>query len=71
MFGAELQTFPILIVARTLGGLFSAPLFTLVTASIADIFFVHQRGAAISAWNLSLTAGAQVGLVLPKSSLRV
>ena len=56
-------TFPILAVVRTAGGLFAAPLFTLVTATIADIFFVHQRGRSIAVWNLMLNAGAQVGLV--------
>lgn len=55
------QTFPILAVARTVGGLVSAPLFTLLTATISDIFFVHQRGMSIAVWNLMLNSGAQVG----------
>lgn len=59
-------TFPMMVVARTAGGLFSAPLFTLITATIADIFFVHQRGRSIAVWNLMLNSGAQVGLVFVK-----
>jgi len=54
-------TFPMLAIARTAGGMFSAPLFTLLTATISDIFFVHQRGKSIAVWNLMLNSGAQVG----------
>jgi MFS family permease len=54
-------TFPMLAIARTAGGLFSAPLFTLLTATISDIFFVHQRGKSIAIWNLMLNSGAQIG----------
>ncbi|KAL5115220.1 hypothetical protein ACEQ8H_006894 [Pleosporales sp. CAS-2024a] len=57
-------TFAVLTFARTSGGLFSAPLLTLVTATISDIFFVHQRGSSIAVWNLPLNSGAQVGQVL-------
>jgi MFS family permease len=57
-------TFPMLVTARTIGGLLSAPLFTLLTATISDIFFVHQRGKSIAVWNLMLNSGAQVGWVL-------
>lgn len=58
------QTFPILAIARTAGGLVSAPLFTLLTATISDIFFVHQRGKSIAIWNLMLNSGAQIGQVI-------
>ncbi|KAH8640793.1 hypothetical protein IG631_03734 [Alternaria alternata] len=61
-FAAYLSsTFPMLAIARTAGGLFSAPLFTLLTATISDVFFVHQRGRSIAVWNLMLNSGAQVG----------
>ncbi|KAH3906041.1 hypothetical protein HBI56_195800 [Parastagonospora nodorum] len=56
-------TFPMLAIARTAGGMFSAPLFTLLTATISDIFFVHQRGKSIAVWNLMLNSGAQVGQI--------
>lgn len=55
------QTFPMLVVARTANGLFSAPLFTLLTATISDVFFVHQRGISIAVWNLMLNSGGQLG----------
>lgn len=58
------KTFPMLAAARTASGVFSAPLFTLATATISDIFFVHQRGKAIAIWNLALNGGAQIGQVL-------
>lgn len=53
--------FRMLAISRTVGGLLSAPLFTLLTATISDIFFVHQRGRSIAVWNLMLNSGAQVG----------
>jgi MFS family permease len=55
------QNFAMLVIARTATGLLSAPLFTLLTATISDIFFVHQRGKSIGVWNLFLNSGAQVG----------
>ncbi|RMZ72531.1 mfs transporter [Pyrenophora seminiperda CCB06] len=64
-YAAELSTtFPMLAIARTVGGLFSAPLFTLLTATIADLFFQHQRGRSIAVWNVLLNSGAQVGSVI-------
>ncbi|EMD69976.1 hypothetical protein GGP41_000134 [Bipolaris sorokiniana] len=56
--------FRMLVIARTAGGLFSAPLFTLLTASISDIFFVNQRGRSIAVWNLMLNSGAQLGQII-------
>ncbi|SPO02603.1 related to transporter protein HOL1 [Cephalotrichum gorgonifer] len=64
LLGYLAYNFPLLVAARTIAGVFSAPLFTLVTASIADIFFVHQRGMAISVWNLLLNAGGQLGQII-------
>ncbi|KAL6164886.1 hypothetical protein ACJQWK_08149 [Exserohilum turcicum] len=58
------QTFTMLAIARTAGGLFSAPLFTLLTATISDIFFINQRGRSIAVWNLLLNSGAQVGQII-------
>jgi MFS family permease len=55
------QNFAMLAIARTANGLFSAPLFTLVTATVSDVFFVHQRGKSISVWNVMLNSGAQIG----------
>jgi len=57
-------TFPMVAFSRTLAGLVSAPVFTLVTATISDIFFVHERGLSIAVWNVLLNAGAQVGSVI-------
>ncbi|CAA9965120.1 MFS-1 multi-domain protein [Pyrenophora teres f. maculata] len=63
-FAAQISTtFPMLAIARTAGGFLSAPLFTLLTATIADLFFQHQRGRSIAVWNVLLNSGAQVGSV--------
>jgi len=42
-------------------GVASAPLLSLITASVADIFFVHERGMWIAIWTLFLNAGGQLG----------
>ncbi|RYP07505.1 hypothetical protein DL765_009138 [Monosporascus sp. GIB2] len=64
LLGYLAHNFPLLVATRTVAGVVSAPLFTLVTASIADVFFVHQRGMAIAVWNLSLNAGGQLGQIV-------
>ncbi|KAM5353673.1 hypothetical protein ACJ41O_000323 [Fusarium nematophilum] len=58
------QTFPILVAMRTITGFASAPLLSLVTATISDIFFVHQRGVVIAVWTVLLNCGAQLGQVI-------
>ncbi|KAK1979849.1 major facilitator superfamily transporter [Colletotrichum cereale] len=64
-FGGFLaNTYAVLVLTRTVAGLFSAAMFTLVTATIADVFYVHQRGSAIAFWNIGLTVGGQVGQIL-------
>ncbi|KAK2038832.1 major facilitator superfamily transporter [Colletotrichum somersetense] len=64
-FGGFLATtYPVLVLTRTVAGLFSAAMFTLVTATIADVFYVHQRGSAIAFWNIGLTVGGQVGQIV-------
>ncbi|KAK1566432.1 major facilitator superfamily transporter [Colletotrichum navitas] len=64
-FGGFLaNTYPVLVLTRTVAGLFSSAMFTLVTATIADIFYVHQRGSAIAFWNIGLTVGGQLGQIV-------
>ncbi|KAK2012828.1 major facilitator superfamily transporter [Colletotrichum eremochloae] len=57
-------TYSILVLSRILAALFSAAMFTLITATIADIFYVHQRGSAIAFWNIGLTVGGQAGQII-------
>lgn len=57
------QNFGLLVAMRTITGLASAPGFSLLTATIADIFFVHERGFYIAIWNICLGSGGQIGCV--------
>ncbi|EFQ32021.1 major facilitator superfamily transporter [Colletotrichum graminicola] len=57
-------TYSVLVVSRAIAGIFSAATFTLVTATIADIFYVHQRGSAVASWNVGLTVGGQLGQII-------
>ncbi|KAL8387004.1 hypothetical protein RB595_010230 [Gaeumannomyces hyphopodioides] len=51
-------------VARTLAGFAGAPLFQLMTASLADIFFAHERGTLIALSTLALNAGGQIAQIV-------
>ena len=56
--------YPPFIVARLFGGLFGGVAPTLGADTIVDIFFLHQRGKAFTALNLSFLAGVVVGPTL-------
>ncbi|EGN99475.1 hypothetical protein SERLA73DRAFT_168884 [Serpula lacrymans var. lacrymans S7.3] len=43
--------------SRVIGGIGMAPIECLVEASIADIFFVHERGKWIAVWSFALLGG--------------
>lgn len=51
-------------VGRALFGLFSAPTEYLVSSSVGDIFFVHQRGFHLALWHVSLSGGNSLGQVI-------
>ncbi|KAH8928677.1 MFS general substrate transporter [Atractiella rhizophila] len=46
--------------SRILQGLAMAPVEALATATIADLFFVHQRGMRAALWGLSLLGGINI-----------
>lgn len=46
---------------RVVQGMASAPLETLVTSTVSDMFFVHQRGTRISIWGCMLASGVLLG----------
>jgi MFS family permease len=47
---------------RVVQGMASAPLETLVTSTVSDLFFVHQRGFRLSLWGAMLASGVLLGL---------
>ena len=60
---AAAQSFEALLAARILQGLGAACFEGIVTPFIGDMYFVHQRGARISAYTMSLWTGSMFGLI--------
>lgn len=56
-WGAEAKNFSSLVAARAVQGFCMAPMEALVPASIADIWFVHERGYRSSIFNLGVLGG--------------
>jgi hypothetical protein len=56
---------------RIIQGIASAPLETLVTSTVSDMFFVHQRGTRLSIWGCMLGSGVLLGYVEQPSPLFV
>ncbi len=52
-----------LTIMRVIQGFASAPLETLVSATISELFFVHQKGKMLSIWNLFVMGGVKLGYV--------
>ncbi|KAK9782962.1 putative Major facilitator superfamily (MFS) profile domain-containing protein [Seiridium cardinale] len=49
------------IIGRAFLGLFEAPIESIVPSTIIDIFFLHNRGARISMYGLSVLGGNELG----------
>ncbi|KAJ5537758.1 hypothetical protein N7494_007237 [Penicillium frequentans] len=58
---ASEKTFPNLVCARAFLGLFEAPIEAIVPSTIADIFFLHERGEMIALYGLSVLGGNELG----------
>ncbi|KAK7992060.1 MFS-type transporter [Apiospora saccharicola] len=56
-WAAEAKSFGSLVAARTISGFCMAPMEALVPASIADIWFVHERGYRTAIFNLGVLGG--------------
>ncbi|KAH8817403.1 major facilitator superfamily domain-containing protein [Xylogone sp. PMI_703] len=53
-----------LLASRLIGCIGMSPFEVLVTSTIADIYFVHQRGVRLAAWGLCLSIGVGGGSVI-------
>lgn len=51
-------------VGRALWGVGSSPIEFLVSSSVGDLFFVHQRGFHLSFWHVCLSGGNSFGQVI-------
>ncbi|KAJ9200926.1 hypothetical protein DTO164E3_750 [Paecilomyces variotii] len=75
-WAAEARSFRSLVAARVLTGLCMAPLEALVPASIADIWFVHERGFRTAIFNLGVLGGINLatpiaGAIIEYGSYRI
>lgn len=57
----DCQTFEPFVVMRLLQGFASAPAETLVTSTVQDIFYVHERGQKVAVWGLMISSGVLFG----------
>ncbi|RDW77118.1 transmembrane transport [Coleophoma cylindrospora] len=64
VWGFFATSFPSLAAMRTVQGLASAPLETLVTSTVSDLYFVHQRGLRLSLWGVMIASGVLLGQVI-------
>ncbi|CAK7207976.1 hypothetical protein SEUCBS139899_010810 [Sporothrix eucalyptigena] len=74
-WAAEAKSFASLSAARAITGLCMAPMEALVPASIADIWFVHERGYRTAIFNLGVLGGINLaspiaGAIIQYSSYR-
>jgi MFS family permease len=61
LWGCFTTSFTSLAAMRVVQGMASAPLETLVTSTVSDMYFVHQRGTRISIWGCMLASGVLLG----------
>lgn len=57
IWGAVADSYGSFLGSRILGGFGMAPYEVLVQATIADLYFVHERATRIAVWNLFLLCG--------------
>jgi MFS family permease len=61
IWGYFTTSFTSLAIMRVVQGIASAPLETLVTSTVSDMYYVHQRGVRISVWGCMLASGVLLG----------
>ncbi|KAL6709192.1 hypothetical protein ACN47E_002008 [Coniothyrium glycines] len=64
IWGYFTTSFVSLAVMRAVQGIASAPLETLVTSTVSDMYYVHQRGVRISIWGCMLSSGVLLGQII-------
>ncbi|TVY83057.1 putative MFS-type transporter [Lachnellula suecica] len=63
-WGFYTTSFVSLAVMRGIQGAAGAPVETLVTSTVSDLFFVHQRGQKLAIWGLAVLCGVLLGQVI-------
>ncbi|EEH37126.2 hypothetical protein PAAG_07544 [Paracoccidioides lutzii Pb01] len=64
IWGHFAVSFQSLWIMRVVQGAASAPLETLVTSTVSDIFFVHQRGRKLAIWGIAVMSGVLLSQVV-------
>ncbi|KAI0880542.1 MFS general substrate transporter [Annulohypoxylon maeteangense] len=64
VWGTFADSFPSLAAMRIFQGIASAPLETLVTSSVSDLYFVHERGLPLSIWGVMTATGVLLGQII-------
>jgi MFS family permease len=75
-WAAEARSFGNFVAARVIQGLCMSPMEALIPASIADVWFVHERGLRTAIFNLGVLGGINLatpiaGAIIQNSSWRV
>ncbi|KAB8295733.1 hypothetical protein EYC80_008558 [Monilinia laxa] len=58
------ESFISLSIMRAVQGFCASPLETLVSATVSEIFFVHEKGKMLSIWNLFVMGGVKLGQLI-------
>ncbi|QSS63923.1 MFS transporter [Histoplasma capsulatum] len=64
VWGYFATSFESLWIMRIVQGISAAPLETLVTSTVSDIFFVHERGQKLAIWGIAITSGVILSQVV-------
>lgn len=64
------KSVPAIFVGRALYGAGSAGLAYIVSSSVGDLFFVHQRGFYLGLWHFALSGGNALGQVIASQIVR-
>lgn len=62
-WGFFATSFLSLTIMRVVQGFAAAPFETLISATVSEIFFVHEKGKMLSIWNLFVMGGVKLGYV--------
>ncbi|KAJ9610535.1 hypothetical protein H2200_005312 [Cladophialophora chaetospira] len=61
---ASTRTYTPFLIGRAFLGIFEAPIESIAPSTITDIFFLHDRGARVSMYGLSVLGGNELGPML-------
>lgn len=64
IFAAKSKSLAAIFVGRAFYGFGLSGLSYIVTSSVGDLFFVHQRGFHLALWHWGLSGGNQIGQVI-------